>query len=88
MPTQYKVYDSSRNALHSIKGPKRLGGSLTRAIAIAITALKRMTNPMIRTVHPNPVFGSNCWAINGNIMPPVAAPDAVQAMAKARFVEK
>jgi hypothetical protein len=50
--------------------------------------LNRTTNPMILTVQPKPRGPRHCRAINGKMIPPVAPPDAVQAIAKERFLEK
>lgn len=85
---QNSVYGSSLNALHSTKGPVLRGGSRTRAMHSTTTALKRMTNAIVRTVHANPILSRSCCAITGKTIPPVAAPDAAPAIASTRFLEK
>lgn len=60
MPTQKRAYDGSLKAVHSTSGPALRGGKRACAIVTATIELKSITNPMVRTVHPKPIFGSNC----------------------------
>lgn len=64
------------------------GGRRTRAMDKMTMVLKTMTNPMVRTVHIKPTLGSSCCAMSGKMIPPVAPPDAVIAMASERLVVK
>lgn len=47
-----------------------------------------MTKAMILTVQAKPILERSCCATTGNIMPPVAPPEAAHAMATMRFLEK
>jgi hypothetical protein len=76
------------NALNSNNGPLFLGGSLGFRSEQYKLPTANIINPIILTVHGNPIFGINCLAIVGYTSPPVALPDAMIATATLLFLLK
>ena len=69
-------------------GPVFLGGNLGFVNAITKTKQIKLTNPKTLTVQANPIFGSSCCTMTGNMIPPVEFPDVAMLIASPRCFEK
>lgn len=88
MPRAKQIYSGSFKAPHSTRLPALRGGNRDFMKKLANNKVASCTNPMARTVQPNPAEGSSSLAMAGNMRPPVTDPAAVIPMAKERFFSK
>jgi hypothetical protein len=87
---QNNPYGSSLNACQSTHGALLLGFNLTRNNAAAARSHPTTTNPILLTVHANPILGNSSLINTGNTTPPVQLPSAAIptaiALRRAKYV--